>query len=659
MQLCVSRTRQLERRLATAGPDEAAALSADLALDLQVSEEVQRMAALTGEHRMLREGSLADTEEGKALDRDLNEELNSKSLDSLKRLDPLVWKGSVLASYVTGFTFMTIALSESRPEDTRRTARKDMQEKKKAKKALLLAAGSALLLAAKRGFSPAYYDLSVWCRHTKDKAGAEQWFARALEAGEPPALLKENEILLDPVPLPANELQARLDRLYDLALKHCWGALELLALVCRLRQTNSTVKAFAPGVLLLVQDLAGQGFAPAMLALGSYYDTILLAPDAGHRDKRVHHWYDRAAEQGHVQGLIRSIRAGFFGPACTGSVPEAIARLSEATAPDTATGAELKGLLGRLLRQPDAPGHSAGKSDRLLLEAARAGNPHDLCATVRSEIIREDDSPETGCPEHTLLDNRSLARVPDVLFTRGQTMLNYPGHQGEEFRQRAVDCIVAAANKGNKEAACWLADARLRGLYGIPQDIETGLALLQTGLAARHPRAMALEALRQLGWIRGIPGEDHADRAWIRELLGMTASEDDCLGYAALVLLEALEPASAQRQQELGSDLGKAILWARVQADASALYLLGCVAGLHMEDPSLNAVCKYHDALVTRLTGEPGCRDEYAARVATSVFHSARLAGEPRAELLIRLVDPSLDHLARLRAEGKSLEEFM
>ena len=104
---------------------------------------------------------------------------------------------------------------------------------------------------------------------------------------------------------------------------------------------NETVKAFAPRPLRLLQGLARQGFAPAMLALGSYYDTILLAPDAGHRDKRAHHWYDRAAEHGLVEALVSSVRAGFCGPVYTGALPVAITELSLVTAPDEATAAEI------------------------------------------------------------------------------------------------------------------------------------------------------------------------------------------------------------------------------------------------------------------------------------------------------------------------------
>ena len=517
-----------------------------------------------------------------------------------------------------------------------------------------------LTFAAERGFTPAYYDLVVWYRNNGDSDTANQWFARALEAGEPPALLEEGMMLLKLQPLAPEELQARLNQLYNLALNHCWNALELLCIICKLRMANETVKAFAPRPLRLLQGLARQGFAPAMLALGDYYNTIMLAPDAAHRDNKVHYWYDMAAEHGLDEGLIRSIRAGFFGPVYNrGPVHAAIARVKALHSSDEATNAELKGLLGSLLRPINVPGEDAEQSDKLLLEAAHAGKPEDLCRTIRAEIIWDDDSVDNGYPDKTLLDDTSLDKIPSVLFTRGQTLINYPGERKEVFRKDALQSILDAMAEKHAVAISWMTDALLRGLYGLPQQIEDGLYFLQTGLKKQLPRYIALDVLRQLGWIRGIPGEDHVDRAWMKELLGMAASADDCLGYAGLVLLEALEPASPKRQQEIAADLQKAILWARTHADASALYLLGCVAGLHLDDPNLNAVCKYHDALVTRLTGEPGCRDEYAAHLATSVFHSASLLGEPRAELLVNLVQPELGNLARLREEGKSLEEFM
>ena len=145
----------------------------------------------------------------------------------------------------------------------------------------------------------------------------------------------------------------------------------------------------------------------------------------------------------------------------------------------------------------------------------------------------------------------------------------------------------------------------------------------------------------------------------MKELLGTAASADDCLGYAGLVLLEALEPASHKSLLELATELQKAILWAHTHADSSALYLLGCVASLHLDDPNLNAVCKYHDAIITRMTGEASSKDEHAAHMATSVFHSAGLLGEPKGELLTNLVQPELGNLPRLREQGQTLEDFM
>ena len=260
---------------------------------------------------------------------------------------------------------------------------------------------------------------------------------------------------------------------------------------------------------------------------------------------------------------------------------------------------------------------------------------------------------------NTPLNDKRLDKDPRVRFTRGQTMLNFPGQMGAAFRQRALNSIMTAAEQGHTDAICWLADASLRGLYGVKQNIRAGLESLQAGLVARHPRAMALEAIRQLGWIKGIPGRDNVDRAWMRELLGMSASADDCLGYAALVLLEALEPAPLKRQKELGVHLAKAIMWARMLGDASALFLLGCVGSLHMEDPNLNTVCKLYDTYLCQTTGSVMGTGDFAAAMACSTFHSAGLLGEPKGMLLCTLVDPDLGNLQKIREQGTSLEQFM
>ena len=260
----------------------------------------------------------------------------------------------------------------------------------------------------------------------------------ALEAGEPPALLKENKILLRPVPLPADELQTRLD---------------LLCVVCKRRMENETVRAFAKKPLLLVQDLARQGFEAAMMTLAFYHDTIMLAPDAAHRDKNVRFWYDVAAERGVADGLVSSIRAGFFGPVYMGSAPAAITRIMAAQLPDAETAADIHGVLGSLTRPVNVPGELATRSDELLLRAAHLGNPQDLCRTIRAEIIWDDDSAEKGYPDKTLLDDKSLARDPLVRFTRGQTIFNYPGQHKEALVQSALRDIPAAADQGLAEAS--------------------------------------------------------------------------------------------------------------------------------------------------------------------------------------------------------------
>ena len=456
-QLCEPWVRQLEDRLKNAGSAEAATVSAELALERQVLSGLQRTNALTGKRGIVwKPGPVYKVEAG-------GREPGGEGICTLAQLEPLASRGSVLASYITGATFQKMVLADEIPQFLPEMAEKRKQKDMDAlTKAMLQAAGDHLIRAAERGFAPAYYELALWYRNRKDTPAAEQWFARALEAQELPALLeRETMILLELRPLPAEELQASLERLHELALKHCWGALEMLALVCEQRRENETVKAFTPGVLLLLQDLARQGFAPAMLALGSYYDTILLAPDAGHRDKRAHHWYDRAAEHGLVE-------------------------------------AEIKGLLGRLYRQKNVSDALSKQSGQLLIEAALAGNPYALCSAIRSEIVWANASVGKSYPADTLLDDRRLNKVPHVLFTRGQTMLNYPGEHKANFRQRALKYILTAAEQGSTEAICWLADATLRGLYGVPQNPEKGLDALQTGLAARLPRAMALDALRSL-----------------------------------------------------------------------------------------------------------------------------------------------------------------
>ena len=652
-QLCEIRVQQLEDRLKAATEENAAVpagLAAELDQERQVLEHAHRLQALGEEIQSLMKSGDGDkaAEEKKAQRAD---ELHREWRRSEIELASLAREGSVLANYILGASLLKDVLSPG----TRSTD----GDGKKAERDKLQQAAAFLGKAAERGYSPAYFELHVVHEHLGDSAAADQWFARALEAGEPPALLKDGEILVKPVPLPADELQAHLDRLWELALSHCWGALELLCIVCKMRRENEVVRSFEQKTLRLVQDLARQGLELAMLTLGNYYDTILLAPDARYRDKKVHYWYDMAAEHGNPIGLVRSVRAGFFGPAYTGPAHMAIARVMAERASDLVSATELSGVLGSLLRPVNVPDELAEQSDDLLLSAALGGFSHYLCRTLRAEIIWDDDVVERGYPDETLLDDARLDKDPLVLFTRGQTMLNYPGQHGQDFVQRALDNILTAVTQGNPAALGWLTDAALRGLYGVRQNIEAGLKQLKTGLAIRHPRAMALEALRLLGWIRGIPGDDHADRAWIRELLGMAASDDDCLGFAALVLLEALEPAPAKRQKELGADLGKAIIWARSHADASAHFLIGCVACLHADNPGLNEVCRHYSVLVGRKTGDRMYQSEYAAHVATSSFHSAGLLGEPKAELLASLVQPELDNLPRLREEGKSLEDFM
>ena len=640
-QLAQAWVQQLEGRLKAASEDDPAAVSAELALERRAWETFQKMEALTEELRAATTARPADKAGEEERDRRvqaLREELNSTS----EQLQLEAKEGSALACHVLGSTVL-LALRHG----------------KKVDKARLQAARDNVAFAAERGFTPAYCSLYECCGALGDKEAADLWFSRALKAKEPPALLEEGKILINLQPLPAEEMQVRLDRLYDLALRHGWDALVLLSVVCKQRQENETVRAFASKPLLLLQGLARQGYAPAMCVLGNYYDTVLLSPDMKlKRDKRVHSWYDMAASQGNLDALISTLRAGFVGAAYTEGAQTAVVRIT-ATKPDAPRDVvELKGLLGRLLRQPNMPEGSLQKSDALLLEAAEQGNSYDLCAAIRSEIIWNDGSSEQGYPVDTLLNDRRLDKDPRVRFTRGQTMLNYPGKMGAAFRQRALNNIMTAAEQGNADAVCWLADASLRGLYGVKQNIKAGLESLQAGLVARHPRAMALEALRQLGWIKGIPGKDHVDKAWIRELLGISASADDGLGYAALVLVQALEPAPLTRQKELGVHLAKAIMWARMQGDASALFLLGCVASLHMEDPNLNAVCKLYDAYLCRNTRKVMNTDNFAASMACGTFHSAGLLGEPKGEPLADLVDPEGD-LPKTRAEGTNLEDYM
>ena len=650
-QLCGAWVQQLEKQLAGAGSGDAAAVATELALEREVLALVKGDSAPD-------DALLQEVRPGDRARREGDSHRPLKQPEAQEQLEALARQGSVLANYVRGCMLLQAVLPgapENNPEDDEE-ARKDALQQVRA----------ALTLAAERGFAPACSELSFVLDELGDRAAAELWFARALEAGDPPALLDDGRILLAPRPLPAKDMQARLDRLYDLALGHCWEALDLLCQVCKMRRENEVVRSFEQKTLRLVQDLARQGFVPAMLALGHYYDTILLAPDVVHRDRRVHHWYDMAAAQGSIQGLILSIRSGFFGPIYMGSAQKAAARVRAVQAPDEAAAAQLKGVLGRLLRPINLPDSCSGaareraarESEELLLEAALAGNQHDLCRALRAEIVWDNEEEDKGYPGHTLLDDARLDQDPQVLFTRGQTLFNYQDSE-EEFACARRD-VLAAAAQGVPEAEGWLTDAVLRGLYGLRQNIAFGLRHLQEGLANGLPRAMALEALRLLGWIRGIPAEEQADRAWIRELLGMAASADDCLGFVALVLLEALEPASPQRQRAIAADLHKAILWAQTRADASALYLVGCVASLHLDDPGLNAVCRHYGALLSRKSGEPWCRSEYTAHLACTTFHAASLLGELSALKLTRLVHPDSGNLARLREQGTaSLEDFM
>lgn len=78
-----------------------------------------------------------------------------------------------------------------------------------------------------------------------------------------------------------------------------------------------------------------------------------------------------------------------------------------------------------------------------------------------------------------------------------------------------------------------------------------------------------------------------------------------------------------------------------------------------MENPDLNAVCKFYDAHVSRKTGNPLHTGDFAAYVARDTFHSAGLVGEPKGMLLCTLVDPDLGNLQKIREQGTSLEQFM
>lgn len=327
-QLCENWVHQLENRLAAAGADDAAALSAELERERQAWESMQKAEALLNtyflEHRTEEEEKEGEGEEqGAALPTDDPDMEHNPSMDQMK---PRAGDVSVIHRYVLGSLLQKVAMLDDSQEDSQedslddsqddgqKDSQEDSQKKKTTREDVLQMAKKYLTFAAERGFTPAYYDLVVWYRNNGDSDTANQWFARALEAGEPPALLEEGMMLLKLQPLAPEELQARLDQLYNLALNHCWNALELLCIICKLRMANETVKAFAPRPLRLLQGLARQGFALAMLALGDYYNTIMLAPDAAHRDNKVHYWYDMAAEHGLDEGLIRSIRAGFFGP---------------------------------------------------------------------------------------------------------------------------------------------------------------------------------------------------------------------------------------------------------------------------------------------------------------------------------------------------------
>ena len=406
-QLCEIRVQQLEDRLKTATEENAAVpagLAAELEQERQVLEHSRRTQDLVMELRTLAKSGDGDkaAEEKKVQRADeIHRELRRTEIE----LASLAREGSVLANYILGFSLQQEVLKN--PGMDEKIARDKLQQ-----------AAAFLGKAAERGYSPAYFELHVVHEHLGDSAAADQWLARALEAGEPPALLKDGESLFKPVPLPADELQARLNRLWELGLSHCWGALELLCIVCKMRRENEVVRSFEQKLLRLVQDLARQGHELAMLTLGNYYDTILLAPDAAHRDKKVHYWYDMAAEHGNAIGLVRSVRAGLYGPAYTGPVHMAIARVmaERASGSDPVAAEELDGVLGSLLRPVNVPDEMAEQSDDLLLSAARGGFSHYLCRTLRAEIIWDDDAVERGYPDETLLDDARLDKDPLVLF---------------------------------------------------------------------------------------------------------------------------------------------------------------------------------------------------------------------------------------------------
>ena len=509
-------------------------------------------------------------------------------------------------------------------------------------------------VAASGGFSYAYCMLFFAYNALGEPEAAQSWVQKALDANFDEMVFASADGLRCPTQMQQKAIESVLEHLYALALDHSWDALVMLMDIKKFRAHNEAVSAFTKH-MPLIQSLIEQEHTGAMRLFAESLDSCEHQSSRLLPDPRVTRFYERALMQGDLGALFQYIQANFVGSHYVG-LAEKDVFLLEGILRHPNLGADyaarIHGLQGRLLRTLDDP-----KGDKLLLQAAKAGYPEDLCDTILAEFLWGDKFIEYH--EDTLLDDKSLDKIPAVLFARGRMLILFPN--SEDSVERALKNIHEAAMKGNPDANCWFADSLLRGLHGLKQDTEKGLELLQSLLAQEnhphpHPRVLALEAIRQLGWIKGLRGKGEQNIEWARELFGWAASQKDPLGYVGLVILKSLEAKTQKQQKEMGQELAKAILYARSSGDASALFLLGSELAVNNESPEFNAVCK--QCMKTQGSRESLPADWYCGQLAASVLHSASIVGEPQGEFLANLPDPRLGNLEKFRKDKTVCEKF-
>lgn len=207
-QLYETWVQQLRDRLATAAAGEAAALSQELALECRARDVAVRRAAMIENIWKAREAEAAD-KAGQKPDLLHMFKTNLEHQRLMDQLNDLAREGSVIASHALGALILENPVTRLDPGAPRlNDPNKDREkEREKAREKALQDAGAFLSFAAERGFTPAYSDLARWYRNREEHEAAEQWLAKALKAKEPPALLEAGEILLMPVPLPADTMQ--------------------------------------------------------------------------------------------------------------------------------------------------------------------------------------------------------------------------------------------------------------------------------------------------------------------------------------------------------------------------------------------------------------------------------------------------------------------